>query len=277
MDEELIEDFWWFTGERHQIYRRRFEQGDAPPWTTDHVLATYRFTNVYRDLDPGTVYILDKLDRHFGDPVDLFWTAAVYRMLNRIETFERRGFPDRLRAGIADWHGEIMEDKRAGTPVATGAHCTHVSNIKPWLLDWADDSIVQPVIAKILEARSALDVQRALNRMRGLGAFMSQQVMLDYLWSSHSHLSRDAWVPLAVGSNAALDLMLTGSLDAKAGPIARSDLYAQLHATQRAPDGGRDLTYTDLEHALCEWGKYRRISAGRPMPNRQYFKTRTTT
>lgn len=88
-----------------------------------------------------------------------------------------------------------------------------------------------------------------------------------------SHLPRDTPVNLAVGSRMAVHLLRTGeftvntSADAtmrhiKGVSAAEDVVLHHLHTVQPALD--RRMTHTDIEHALCEWYKYRSIQTGRP-------------
>lgn len=49
-----IEDFYAWMHKRHDIYWAR-QQGLPKPWTDDPILQQYKFTNVFRELDPGTL------------------------------------------------------------------------------------------------------------------------------------------------------------------------------------------------------------------------------
>jgi len=59
--EQNLQQFWRFIAERHAIYKKKNIEKLPPPWTDDSILQEYKFTNVFRDLDPGTKYVIDKL------------------------------------------------------------------------------------------------------------------------------------------------------------------------------------------------------------------------
>src|SRR5947199_59339 len=84
--------FWWFVCERQSIWRRRYIEKRPPPWTQDQILRTARFTNVYRELDPGTDYLIRNiLETSHGDE-DKIFNVMVYRLIGRLETYKRIGF-----------------------------------------------------------------------------------------------------------------------------------------------------------------------------------------
>ena len=57
----LEQEFFSFIYERQRIWYRRFVRKDAFPWTKDTILQTYKFINMYRELDRCTQYIVKKL------------------------------------------------------------------------------------------------------------------------------------------------------------------------------------------------------------------------
>ena len=63
-----VEDFWKFINERHSIYLKR-KKGLFRPWTNDPIFLDWKFTNVFRELDRGTIAIrqvLKQLYREFS-------------------------------------------------------------------------------------------------------------------------------------------------------------------------------------------------------------------
>ena len=130
---QKISEFFLFVYERQQIWykKRQFNiqqqqnrqqhlqyQQQRPHFTRDAILATTYFTNIYRELDDGTIYFrrhvlcnlhnaifLDRLillrdndnhDQHeiycqnnyYDYSIEVLWASIVYRLVNRVETFE---------------------------------------------------------------------------------------------------------------------------------------------------------------------------------------------
>jgi hypothetical protein len=80
-------EFWAFARERHSIYLRR-AAGDPPPWTDDPVLRTYRFCNIFRELDATTAWFR----RYVRDPLkhqpEVLLATVLFRWFNRISSGE---------------------------------------------------------------------------------------------------------------------------------------------------------------------------------------------
>ncbi len=63
--------------------------GSTMPWTTDPILQNFRFTNPYRASDRVSQYLI----RHIlyegsQDPVEILFRTALFRLFNKIETWE---------------------------------------------------------------------------------------------------------------------------------------------------------------------------------------------
>lgn len=54
VDSSKIEDFWKFINDRHAIYLKR-KAGEPKPWSDDPIFQEWKFTNVFRELDRGTI------------------------------------------------------------------------------------------------------------------------------------------------------------------------------------------------------------------------------
>ena len=92
MNEEMRQLFWYWVTERHQIYLKR-QAGDPKPWTQDIVLQEYFFCNVYRELDPGTVWLRENyIKPHANDGGDLLFNIVKYRMFNLESTAALLGY-----------------------------------------------------------------------------------------------------------------------------------------------------------------------------------------
>ena len=87
-----VDDLFAFIRERHQIYRRR-EVGKSKPWTTDPILAEWRFCNVYRELDTVTKWIAANWREPHKDDPDLWFAMAIARFVNWPDTLAELGYP----------------------------------------------------------------------------------------------------------------------------------------------------------------------------------------
>jgi hypothetical protein len=82
------DDFFAFARERHSIHLRRRAGLPRSAWTDDPILQTYRFTNIFRELDRTTVWFRE----HVRDPMrgrpEVLLATVLFRWFNRIQTGE---------------------------------------------------------------------------------------------------------------------------------------------------------------------------------------------
>lgn len=101
-NQKYRDTFWRFIYERLNIYYRRVMLGKPAPWTTDKILQSYRFTNIFRDMDKLSIYerknILAKLDEKVTDITlrkkSVMFNVMLFRTFVKIETYEAFGFID---------------------------------------------------------------------------------------------------------------------------------------------------------------------------------------
>ena len=110
MNEKMIERFFNWINERHMIYLRYKVDGDSWPWTEDKILQEYKFTNVFRELDTGTIWLRENWLEPFHDHPKLFFNICLYRQFNWWPTAEFLGFAIEPHSAIPDlWDGKTID------------------------------------------------------------------------------------------------------------------------------------------------------------------------
>lgn len=82
-----IKAFFKYARARHQIHLDRVA-GKPRPWTKDPILDTYRFTNVFRELDKTTKWFADHVRTPLRQTAEVLPATVIFRLLNRIEVGE---------------------------------------------------------------------------------------------------------------------------------------------------------------------------------------------
>src|SRR4030043_1982423 len=114
-----LDRYFQFIAERHAIYLKR-QRGDPWPWTEDEILKTYKFTNIFRELDNGTIYCRTAIREPYADDPELFFNIASYRLYNYIDSHRDIGY---VHEYDADKVMALMYARQAaGKRVFTGAH-----------------------------------------------------------------------------------------------------------------------------------------------------------
>lgn len=92
-NEDKLKLFFYTMYERQQIWYKRFIlQLPQEKWTNNEYYSKYRFTNVYRELDRASQYLLKyiilnkdswhKYDNKDGNYINLIWKILFFRMIN---------------------------------------------------------------------------------------------------------------------------------------------------------------------------------------------------
>ena len=61
INQQNYNEFWEFVAERQNIWHKKEVLKLAPPWTKDEVLKKWKFTNVYRKNDKGTIFLQNEI------------------------------------------------------------------------------------------------------------------------------------------------------------------------------------------------------------------------
>ena len=116
-EEELLSDIKSFIRERMSIWKKK-HAGEAPPFTTDPILASYRFCNIFREFDRQTIeyhMILNPLRSDFP-----LWLLNLFycRMVARPETVRGVGLLSFDQAKNNALHERLIAHPRPryGTP-----------------------------------------------------------------------------------------------------------------------------------------------------------------
>lgn len=83
--------FWRYILERQKIWYKRFILKELPPWTSDPVLQRYHFCNNYRELDKGTIYLINKLTPQKANRKSVLFNVVAYRFFNSYGFFDKIG------------------------------------------------------------------------------------------------------------------------------------------------------------------------------------------
>lgn len=270
-----LTEFYALAYERQRIWRTR-QDGAAPPWTADPVFLEWRFTNVFRELDAGTVRLVQALERAEADglsPAARVFGVWFYRELNNSESWEE--VTDGRMFELTGVETEILptrlESRRAsGQPVFTSAHMA--PSFKAVVEAIPVVSKVSYALAKRLERMSDLkDVYEHMRCLPGVGNFLGYQMAQDltYGFDPVTAASVDEWALAGPGALAGLEVLYGRKVTPGEAVHCMSQIRDLQDETFRElavdfnavahPDHQR-LNLSAVEHWTCEYMKYHRIA-----------------
>lgn len=299
-DAEL--EFFEFIFDRQEIWLRRNILKYPAPWTNDEILRDYKFCNVYRELDGGTIALTKYLQQADYSQESKLFTLTAYRFFNRRDTIENL-FGGMLNPETFDFKAleKRFDDKKLENNIFSNAY---LISSHPYRTDYRPkDKHVQILLmlddlkskikdfAKDLQNSKADEGLPIVRRYVPLsGPFLSGQILLDatYCKGLVSYTSNDF---LIVGPGAHWGLeIICGRKLSKREADAKCRCLWQIQAEGFAKlkqKSGKDwfrvrwekpdypnapyLSLHDIQNSLCEFRKYKRLKDGEKAKKR-YFK-----
>ncbi len=262
--------FWYWVTERHEIYLRR-QQGLPRPWTHDPILQHYKFCNVFRELDRGTVWLRENfLDPHRDARPDLtLFNCAWYRMFNWWKTAALLGWQTR-------WSVEKIYAKlaRVQGQVFTGAHIVYsepgVSKVFSIVGVCGELFSRRREFLKVArETRSLQATHRALKTVFCIGDFMAYEIVTDLRHTAILGDATDIMTWANVGPGALRGLRRLDGFVRPSQGVERMRYLLDV-SKERLPFLFPRLEMRDVEHSLCEFDKYCRVKFGEGKPRSKY-------
>lgn len=267
-----IQEYFQFIGERHQIYLNR-KAGKPKPWTDDPILQQYKFTNVYRQLDRGTVALRNLLQRVRGrDTSMVMWTIGWYRLFNLDSHANHWTL---LAPTFTELRDYLYRAYKNGEKIFTSAHMTTGRS--------GEDKIDTYLRAaeQFWDRRFELmDFVRSGWSMEGIfhkflefymvGKFVAYEMACDVRFAPGIHNeASDMNLWANVGPGAARGLRRLGLKEELASMVTL------LHESKTGlPPHVFDCEWPwelrEIEHCLCEFDKYCRAKRGEGRPRQNY-------
>jgi hypothetical protein len=293
---DRLDLFWRVICERQSIWSRRFIHRLPPPWTDDDTLREERFTNVYRELDPGTQYVIKEILETKASKPDKIFNTMLYRLIGRSETHSAIGFqylttfdPDNLEHSL-----KRLRDIK-GIHIFTAAYMVSgytlmgsrdkVENVARLfaLLHKEFDAFYK----RIHSCSSSAQVYDVIRTACGFGNFLAYQVLVDllyplevYEWTPLLPYSHDDWASAGPGAQRGISMLLKEGLKADHLDVMRWLRFNQKAEFDRlglefpclVDHEGRnvEISLANIQNCLCEFHKYVKISEGTGRGRRKF-------
>lgn len=181
-DQSMWVHFWGFVVKRHEVWHRRYVLQDKPPWTDDDILASNHFTNMYRELDPGTKHIVDVLAAHPAAPLqDKLFNVALYRLALHEGSQRAIGW---LKAREFDALRFAEKLRTLESPYTSAYTVSNYGRSEPKHVVMADVAgqaakKVPGIAADLYMCQGRKEAHDAMTELHGWGDFLAFQVLVD--------------------------------------------------------------------------------------------------
>jgi hypothetical protein len=271
----VFDTYWRFAAERQRVFMRRV-RGDAPPWTTDSIIAGHRFTNTYRASDRVSQYLIKNVIYDGSrDEEEVFFRILLFKIFNRIETWELL----EGQFGSVKWKTFALEKYAAvmDRALANDQRLYSAAYIMPSPdfgnarkhrnhLALLDRMMRDGVPRRVCKAKSLREVFETLLAQPSLGGFLAFQFAIDLNYSEMINFSEMDFVVAGPGARDGISKCFadTGGLS-DAEIIAHmastaDDEFARLGLTFEKLGEVRPLQLIDCQNIFCEVSKYARVA-----------------
>lgn len=294
------EEFFATMIERQEIWKRRFLMHKPAPWTEDKILRDYKFTNVYRELDRSSQWMLQNITTDENlDLKNVVWKQMVYRYFNSPNAFQyaidngiwRNGIPDYAEYNEDQFADVISTVRSNGLNPFTNAYYinnTSLSNpgkgrdwhyshrVIPTLHDCFDD-----LYCLIKNADSPKQIFDILCLLPGSGAFIAHEFYQDYTYIPRytgkklMRFTQNDFTNVGPGASLGLRLIYPSLRTQESGIYALRDeslkyltgkfsyLNWDIQNHRYCISNTGEITLHQIEMWLCEYSKYWKMKTGK--------------
>jgi hypothetical protein len=267
-----LEEFIYWMVERHAIWKKR-DLGECYPWTEDPILRERKFTNVFRELDKGTLALRGMIDAFDGieHPEDITFNIIWYRLFNRYEHAVDIGYHRTLE--FEAFREKVLDLASKGTRMFTSAHMTYGKKDERKVdtnLDTLSNVIdrVEQLTADLMACSTLEKAFKVLRSYRfagigpfiaGIGPFIGYEIISDLRWYYLADTTdRCSWANLGPGCKRGME-RLGRQLSQESLRKIRADVvtHADFAPLRVHADGvWPPFEMREIEHSLCEFDKY---------------------
>ena len=289
LNPESLEILKYYVGERYKIHMLKDVENKPFPWTDDPILSMYRFTNIRREHDKNSKYIISKMKQH-GNTIsmNMIGNIMLFRLFNKIDTMS-------LMGGWVDFeHYDHAKVKRQLTQAPEGyAYFTNAylsSGVKREFSRYFPDEDVRAaniphvidkflfsIYNQIINATNPNNVIDAFKQVKGIHDFFAYQLFVDLTYLDDFRWSENEFVVSGLGCSMGLSYLFDdpdGLSDEELlfwlrdnCPI--TDEWCMEHMTD-LPEEERHMNVMSLENCVCELAKYIKTKRGTGRPRSLY-------
>lgn len=298
LNKKQLRLFYKFLRERYKIHIKKDVLHQLPPFTKDPILKEFKFTNIRREHDRETKWVIKYItNNEFLTYRQKMLNCILFRMFNKHETMEIMGAPFQFE-GI--WH--ITDAKRRLAnyaeshpeyPFFTNAFIT--SGMKRALNEiFPKESFVPATVLRfckrinengfmreLMICKTQEEVYNKLKKLKGIGEFLAYQIFVDFTYIRDFPFSENEFTVAGPGCRKGLDYLF----EDKDGMSYEECLFWLRNNWNNIPISyglsnwfdpkkemidlkhyDRVMNVMSLENCFCEFSKYYKVcnEIGRP-------------
>lgn len=290
----------YYIVERYSIYYKKDILNLPSPWTCNNVFRNYKFTNIRREYDRTSRWLIENISRNNKISYeDKIYQTLIFRLFNRIETAEIIGLGDNefFNGDYVSRCRDIISKVPDGYRFYTNAYKTGGTN-SGIFSSYPDDNRYMSVILMIDDLRNRnyanilsnkenqLEVYLELNRLKGIGRFIAYQLYVDLTYIEEFPFSENEFVVAGPGCFYGSELLLIDRYDFDGlnpdemvfylrDNLDELFIWAGCESLSRdefpgLPEDEPIINVMSMENILCEYQKFYRATYGISRPRNKY-------
>lgn len=271
--------FKWM--QERELIRQRRARGEPAPWSQDRIMNAGHFTNVMREYDRVSVWVYQNITLPPAPPGILPLRLAVARWINNTETLEWIIQNDLMPvdgefAELKELADALLEKEERGERVWGNGYVISAAGMQHRYYPSKIHYALEGCVAQMLTLRDPLPqtiqgTTEALAALDGWGGFMAYEVACDLRWArGYLYDAPDIYTWANPGPGAVRGLRGLGFTAGRYSVENMRNILFRATNVLWAVEWPRALEMRDIEHSLCEWGKYRKMEATGAPPRRYY-------
>ena len=307
---DSLDMFLHFVKERYKIHLRKDVKGIQPPYTHDPILKNFRFTNIRREHDKETKWLMKHITSNSKlSYEDKLVNCILFRLFNKHETAELINMPIKFSKHYEpEEYRPIFEAAKEEDPhrvFFTGAFNTGgLKRALKWYLPeddptnsmemrvmyfmqyLLDEGVTHYLTAK--DAETPEDVCNLLQGYMGIGEFLAYQMFVDMTYIDLFPFSENEYTIAGPGAKLGLKFLFsdTGQLTSEELIFWLRDNWNALNQynTQNGnkhtaypkifmkdlSEEDRVMNVMSLENCMCEFSKYYKTANNLGRPRQKY-------
>lgn len=301
-NEDAIKMLCFYIKERYSIHIKKDVNHENSPWTDDYILGTFKFTNIRREHDRTSKWLIENISNNSRDTLyNRIYKTILFRIYNRSETAEI------LKLSSLDFDNEVQDGwlyickmrldsvlyndsnyrfftnayKTGGTKKGLYSAYPESENYNYSPLYLIEDLRKKHFAQKLIDCNTQEDVFNELVNIKGFGKFIAYQIFVDLTYINEFPFSENEFTVAGPGCYYGIQL-LTGKDDKDTGFNCmtteeilfwmRDNLIEEFNKRgfnfnpveifSDLPESERHFNVMSLENIMCEFSKYYAIYTG---------------
>ena len=290
-----------FISRRYRVHKKKDVDKTLAPWTKDAILREFKFTNVRREHDRESIWLIKNIAENnqlsYGDKL---LNIMLFRMFNKSDTtriiglvtfstidFLKPHIEDRLKRRAVESPDYVFFTNAfitGGLKLALGNSPLTFDEFMPMrIIKFIEFLYKDGITDKIQKCKTQKDVYNVIKSYNGLGEFLSYQIFVDFTYIPEFPFSENEFVISGPGCILGLNYIfqdrdgmsydeclfwLRDNLDALF--LERGFNWNPIKLYNDLPRYDRSTNVMSLENCHCELSKYIRAVEGTGRPRNKY-------